>query len=80
MKCPKCGCPFISCNRFTTAEGYGAWKDKDGKWYSGPASDVRRYTCQGCYYTYTETYSRGKKVEKSADVLKKTEVSNEEKK
>ncbi len=79
MKCPKCGCPFISCSKFTTAEGYSAWKDKDGKWYNGPASDVRRYTCQGCYYTYTETYSRGKKVE-IKDTLKKTEVSDEEKK
>jgi hypothetical protein len=70
MKCEKCGCPFMRQSGFRTADAFSAWKDDDGTWYCGPASESVTFDCMNddCRFSYTITKSRGKLVSDSRTV------------
>jgi ribosomal protein S27AE len=58
--CPKCGCTQWDTGGFSTADTHTAWKDLDGKWYSGPAIQSVRRSCAACGWAQEVTRKRGK--------------------
>ena len=60
--CPKCRCPYWTVTGFATADVPRAWKDADGVWWSGPASETQRRTCQNCGHSEQREYRFGKEI------------------
>ena len=67
--CPKCACPFWDWGRETTCEGFSAWKDTDGRWYSGPARSQETIKCTSCGWGQRFTKERGKLASLTSDPI-----------